>query len=429
MKITKYFVITVLVSLFAFSCSDEFGRIDEPIVSKVQNLAGRRSFEEAIQIAENAIGMLEKSEVKTRGAATMRRISLPETHVVRSGSETRTACGIDTLMYVFNFEDSLGFAVVSTNRATPGLIAITESGYYNPEEEQENKAFEMLMGNALLFVSKSRYIRPPVDTLNHDTLYDMVESIWPLVPVRWGQKSIYGSLCPNDYAGCAPVAVAQALSYFGHLDSLAMTYSGHDINIQYLDWVDICKHKLYYKFMGNELPMYCQASDSAHTAISRLCRQLGELMHSDYVFPNSTNLIPMTNTSADSIVYVLRDLGFPSAYFYPYCQECTMNPIRLNHILLFIGENSQTGVWHAWIVDGFLREKIVAPVTLDDEGNPVVLLYNHVNWGWDGIKDGYYLDGIFDSNCCHTYDASPYGSPNNIRFMYNQNIYYINLYR
>ncbi len=35
--------------------------------------------------------------------------------------------------------------------------------------------------------------------------------------------------------------------------------------------------------------------------------------------------------------------------------------------------------------------------------------YNHVNWGWYGNSDGYYLDGIFDANNAYSYDNPSYG--------------------
>lgn len=39
---------------------------------------------------------------------------------------------------------------------------------------------------------------------------------------------------------------------------------------------------------------------------------------------------------------------------------------------------------HAYVIDGYLKNK---------EGE-----YFHINWGWNGIQDGYYARGCFDEN-------------------------------
>lgn len=392
-----------------------------------RDVSARRSFDEALQIAQNAIGMLEGQGV-TRASCKGRRISLKDTHTVRCGADTRAAeAGLDTLMYVFNFEDSLGFAVVSANRATPGLIAVTESGYYNPEERQDNVAFEALMENAKCYISGSRYINPPIDSLNHDTLYDIVDRVWPLVQVKWGQTTYYSKYCPNGYAGCAPIAVAQVLTYFANIDSMDITYQWRDVDKQLFDWPDIRRHRLSYIVNGVEAShLYCNVVDSlnTHNAIGRLCRQLGEIMKSNYSSPG------ITGTEFDSIVSCLSFLGFSNVYKQSVHSKCFKDSLKSNHVFLVKGKSQFDIVGHVWIVDGFFEECIVAPTIYDEGGNIIVptYIYNHINWGWNGMSNGYYLDEVFDVNNCYQLDANPYGQMSGNRYKFTQSLEYIDVH-
>ena len=79
-----------------------------------------RSFEEVVEIAESSISMLQESSVETRGAGR-RTLNLKDGVKFLCKSTTRAnnnGLDVDTLLYVFNFNDDQGFAIVSANRNT-----------------------------------------------------------------------------------------------------------------------------------------------------------------------------------------------------------------------------------------------------------------------------------------------------------------------
>lgn len=97
----------------------------------------RRSYSEALQIAQNSIAMIQDSAAVTRGEEVGRTLNL-ESGVKTYCQKTTRANGAsanDTLIYVFNFNDNKGFAVVSANRATEGLLAVVENGSYDPNSK------------------------------------------------------------------------------------------------------------------------------------------------------------------------------------------------------------------------------------------------------------------------------------------------------
>lgn len=64
----------------------------------------------------------------------------------------------DTLLYVFNFNDEQGFAVVSANRQTEGLIAAVEMGSYDPAIPTGNPGFDTYMQMAKVYVANTEVI-------------------------------------------------------------------------------------------------------------------------------------------------------------------------------------------------------------------------------------------------------------------------------
>lgn len=98
----------------------------------------RRSYAEAVSVAERSIGMLEAPGATTRSNGAPRTLNLKSGVRAMCKSVTRADNGVaanDTLLYVFNFNDAQGFAVVSASRQTEVLIAVTESGSYEPGQK------------------------------------------------------------------------------------------------------------------------------------------------------------------------------------------------------------------------------------------------------------------------------------------------------
>ena len=111
----KIKVISILaLAIMMASCSNEELIDSDFQQSAPQQKSSIRSYEEALQIAQSSIQIIEGSE-KTR-SASLRKISLDDSKVCLADGKTRSANGNDTLMYVFNFEDNQGFSIISANK-------------------------------------------------------------------------------------------------------------------------------------------------------------------------------------------------------------------------------------------------------------------------------------------------------------------------
>lgn len=405
--ILKIGLLLSTVNLIMAACSDyDSNDINSPtrINTDVSNKI--RSYEDALRIAQASISMLNDSKTSTRGVSNTRKIDMSDKSIVKVDAKTRTNLNInDTLIYVFNFENNEGFALVSASKNTEGLIAITEKGHYVPDVRSENEGFNLFMEMAKQYIIKKGITE--IDTT--ETLYG-VDTVYvhnitgPYVSVKWGQDNPEGEFCPNNKSGCAATAMAQVMSYFEYPNSMSLTYYGHDLSNQYFNWSSMKAHAPEYP---SGLP---SCNSDTHKSISRLCRQLGERAGSSY-------LTGETSTRTDSIRPCMVYYGYQtSTNSYGNWAVFSENNIRNaldNGQLLFVKgmrrlENGSFGDGHIWVADGYdnLTTTIYAysykngsdEITIDFVIGPTQNVYYHFNWGWYGSCNGYFTGTVFNSD-------------------------------
>lgn len=117
----NYFFICLVLGAFMFSCSED--KTDSGAsYQRTKTVQGKsvRSVEEALSIASKAVNLIDG--LSTR--ASLREVDPKNVRIVLQTS-TRSTTGGDTLLYVVNYANEQGFAVVSANGDTDGLLAVT----------------------------------------------------------------------------------------------------------------------------------------------------------------------------------------------------------------------------------------------------------------------------------------------------------------
>lgn len=195
----------------------------------------QRSVQDAINIACNVKGI---SNTKARTANYS--VKAITKHYSRSSQN-------DTLIYVVQFEDD-GFVLISKPTTVEPIIAVIEDGDFDGIETRQNESFQSLLANAAMYVATTSNInRPstkpidPIPTYYYDTIYHENKKVGPKIDVCWNQRWPENIYAPNKVAGCGPVAVAMALSYFEQPKSLALTFNNADKDIINLDWANLKK--------------------------------------------------------------------------------------------------------------------------------------------------------------------------------------------
>lgn len=91
-----------------------------------------------------------------------------------------------------------------------------------------------------------------------------------------------------------------------------------------------------------------------------------------------------------------------------YSNECLNASLSNNNIAIVEGVSSDDGSGHCWVVDGYINYLIR---TYNRHTEPATITvkttnYVHVNWGYDGQNNGYYLDNVFNFSKYHELDSS-----------------------
>ena len=374
-----------------------------------------RSYAEVLEIAQQSISMLQDDETATRADVPERTLDLEQGVKVVTRGSTRAGDGDggnDTLLYVINFKDNQGFSVVSACRQTDGLLAVVESGNYDPAVPTGNPGFDSFMTMARLYVeneSQTPIAEPQSGATrasDHplmckpvcDTLF--YEKVSPKISVKWGQERIMALHCPGQhFSGCASTAAAQVMSYFKYPNSLTLTYPERDVDVTDLDWTEMCKNVSTSSSVRNE----------ADLQIARLARELGKRSNSVYYDDG-------TDTRIENIRSVLSALGYSvskirdmkrlsSGVFEDGDMYSMATALSRNELIIMRGVNCYNE-GHEWVIDGcyYVKARSRIMATYDGETWEVYqemythkTCHNHINWGWDGHYNGYFNGWVFDA--------------------------------
>ena len=375
----------------------------QPIVNNESNI---RSADEAVKIAvtgyKSFFGSLKQSR-------SLQEYSL---NAIPVGSKRMSRTDNDTLIYVVNFPDEAGFAIVSANKENEPILAISDQGNYDPFDSSSNPPGMNLYINQIneslqegIIVGPPHPVTPPDTAKEIRTAYmdrrDTTnnESVSAKVKAKWGQRSYYGQNCPNQTVGCGPLAIAMALSSikvpsyinvgeppvmpveckwdvwsnFGWLNGYISSsyYNEYKTEIDHLSLVlrriGIMCNAVY----NNDLTT-TTTFDNCKAAVNSL------LKHSDYV-------------TSDDIE--LREISMPEYRYLIY-----------NGLLFMAGRDQEErdgSQEHAWIVDGYKycrsifrhyeKKETELVWRIISESDPHSTFYYHINWGYSGQGNGYYI--------------------------------------
>lgn len=400
-KLLFFFVATAIV----VACSEkEALNMEFPIPAK-QQVNNIRSFEEALEVAQKSIELLNCGDSSTTRGTMTRMIDTDNSKIYRKKT-TRSSSSFpnDTLMYIFNFNDNQGFAIVSASYSTEELIAVTEKGHFDPNISSEIEGFNLFMEMAEKYIANSTTQRGPFDPIQPpylDSIVDINIQRGPYVTVQWGQTHPEGEYCPNGISGCVNTAMAQIMSYYNYPLSIDLTYDNADISVQALNWTDIKTHQT------GHLLNTCSTPDT-HKAIGRLCRQLGYMNNSSY----GTNI---TTTLYNNAVSTMASLGYSIPNNISFDFNSIMNQLNSQHLFMITGSRIGESVGHAWVLDGYKYIETgfyrLEPIGLNGEwiitdSNVTITRLCHYNWGWYGDCNGYFSAGVFDTQAGVLYDGA-----------------------
>lgn len=404
-KQSFFFISLLLISL---SCSRE--SITPEQKSNVPLKSFVRSLSEAQELAVSASALLDD---QTKGG--MRAVSSYQC-IVESNTKGGEAA-VDTLMYVFNYDNEEGFAIINADTRMDPFICVTESGSFKGEGKSGNPAFDKYLQDAKEHI-QTRVIDPelPLDDIvvNRYTVMRYEGAyIEPLLHTKWGQQDVYGAFCPNGISGCVATAIGQIMAFHeypaGLVASVDMGPYSLGQNIP-LDWYYIKKH--IKNHTGNQ---HCT---DYHPEISALLRDIGNQVNMSYENNGSF-------ASPYDVPGALDYYGFNFSYLALADIPTILSSLN-NHRPVYMRGSSSFG-GHAWVADGYKDYQLYEETYELVYPGPVTFLLNselieeahalHINWGWNGICNGY-----FNFNMYHTAQAVSYDENGGASYNFNSGV-------
>lgn len=322
----------------------------------------------------------------------------------------------DTLLYIVNFEDSCGFALVSADAQIADVAAYVEKGTLTPNQEIDNPGFKAFLegyGEYARGIRDSTWKMPDslltIDTLHNkinnplfggenvitpvNNVYHLVYYVAPLLTTEWGQGIPYNLHIPNYmYAGCTAIAIAQIAAFHQY----PANYDGH-----IYDWDSMLRY--------SQIPNYGDIRYSAADLVYDAAR----LVYTQYGYEASI-------ASYYNVPHCWDEFG----YHYTQLQDVDFETIKTDisngYPVFMRGRVPGEENGHAWVVDGVAikRHRLAQFNSIPDRE------YIHCNWGWEGNCDGYFILGAFETRYNITTDSGVGGYN-----AYNENIWiYHNIY-
>lgn len=402
-----------VIGLVLCSCSsdaDVFPVNDELPVS----LSKTRSIENAVELAQKARTLVVSNQTRTNAPT----IDVEDVVCIKSAS-TRSAAGADTLLYVVNYKDDNGFAVISANPYTKDdVLAIVENGNF-PEDASADGGFGLFMDYAKHYVESAQQTRSvnahEEGKIEVDTI---ITGYSPKLTVKWGFDGCEGLYAPNGNAGCDNVAMAQIMSYYQHPSSTVLIYCTPPSSLT-LDWSTMV--------LANT--KHPHTSTTCNLQIASFVRQLGLLNNSSYNSSGgtSTSLTSVHSTFSQSFQYSVSSIK-------SYAREDFSTAFANNKLIFMRGVSSISNgesLGHAWVVDGNLALRITTTMWrklvseeewhLEDQST-TLQKYIHINWGWHGRNNGYFSINVLATKQELEYD-NPYIA-NYYNYSFNSGLYY-----
>lgn len=422
MKTALKFLALLVCCAWLSSCENEQ---DNNAISP--RLSHKVKFERDLSDAYRIAREHATSLTNTTRSGDSRQIAHNDVHYLTTEA-TRATDGFDTLYYVVNYEDDKGFAIIPKNKLLPDVVVLTEQGNYNGEET-DNELFNMFMSGAKAYATNSTrkpdsiILNPQVprpvytDTITICTTYN----IRPKIATLWWQEAPFntfcidnGSICP---AGCAAIAIGQIMGYYRYPTQINLTYPGRDVNQQALNWNVI-----------NGIPFHYHGDIcDDHLPMARLIREIGEQVNMTYTTEESY-------TNDNKVRQALSHFGYARSGIKDYNTTDIVTSLQADRLVYFSALDAIAGDGHAMLIDGFIEiskhTRIWEGPALwpADQPFPWVLItdnttierYIHCNFGWGGTANGWYIDGLIDTDVCIELDENS-SSPRDEYYEYTIN--------
>lgn len=310
--------------------------------------------------------------------------------------------------YVFNMTDKGGFVIVSNESETTPILGYSETGSIelNPDKMPENMR-NWLQGYAdeIAWLKQHKEVIKTESAKKAKTRSgDSKSAINPLISTQWDQGKPYNNQTPyygvsnnkyvysKDYVegyshcatGCVATAMAQVMNY--HKWPQAETseipaYKWHSIWLPgentSLEAVTFDWTNMKDTYTGKE-----EEDDPSALAVSTLMKYCGYSVEMKYGKESSSNTGKVVNALKNYFGYNSTTTQIVSRSYYSYDNWIDLIYFELANRRPVVYGGQSSGGGHEFVCDGYKYENGID--------------FFHINWGWGGMSDNYFVLSSLD---------------------------------
>ena len=284
--------------------------------------------------------------------------------------------GDQAAYYVFNAGHQDGYIIVAGDDRAPAVLGYSDKGAFDPANVPE--AMQELLDSYVAQIDALGYGAKAA------TISTSGKAISPMVKAVWSQNNPYNILFPyleadkHAYVGCVATAMAQLLHYWQWpisntkpipaYTTSTLGFNMPELPVTQFDWANMQNTYLTSDTMS--------VSALAASLLSLYCAQAVQM---DFKTASSGA------TSASIPIRLSTYFDYdPSAHMesrYNYSTQgwadLIYNELQAGRPVIYSGNKASGG--HAFICDGY-------------DGNGMF----HINWGWNGLSNGYFLLNVLN---------------------------------
>ena len=339
----------------------------------------------------------------TNSSSRLRSPANPESAVLTTAYISSRTDGLNRF-YVFNRGKSNGFVIVSGDDRAEAVLGYTDNGSFDINNIPPNMKWWLNeYANQMDALYNGEYGDMSFLPSELTPSYTSLDEVAPLLrDIKWGQGEPYNNMCPihegeNSVTGCVATAMAQIMRYHKHpqqgkgshtyywsegRQELTVNFDG--VNYDWDNMLplygvsadDFDGHKPERWWPEEWLPEGWQANTQAEKdAVATLMYHCGVSVEMKYTSGESGA------SSMNVPVALYNYFGYDGGMAYRHrdgystdeWEELVRSELDAGRPLYYAGVTPSGGA-HAFVCDGY-----------DTNG------FFHINWGWNGISDGYYL--------------------------------------
>ncbi len=286
--------------------------------------------------------------------------------------------------YAFNRGENAGFVLVAADdRFAKNILGYADQGSFDVNNMPDNMRWWLGEYDRALNAAKVANVNAAKAIAQAETAVERAE-IAPLVTAKWDQSSPFNDMCPvyNNIrcpSGCLATALAQII-YCNKYPEQGVGTASYDWTVNLVSQgtlsTDFGDHSYNYDIMKDTYG--ATSSAESRQAVAQLLYDLGVLSKMAYKpaissAPTFTALLGLVNHLKYDKSAIIRTREF-------YTDQEWIDMVYANlaegYPLCYTGQNENAG--HAFVCDGYR------------DG------YFHINWGWSGGSNGYFLLDALD---------------------------------